>query len=522
MTKIKRKMFIGILFALFVTAFCAAPPAYAAKDFNPDCDPVSAYANKAAENRWWKPIFDIVSNATVSVGETTFSTTAPSAVKLMVVGLGLWLAIFTMKMVASMKEQDPMEYLTHVGGMMFKSAFAAVFLRNSSFFFGYIVAPITAVGAGFAGLSAGAGSGLSSVVEPLGALMEDMHKSIAMGIGVGQAAQCLSWIHDFSIFGKTLFTLPEFAVLLSGCMLEVGCWILLIAFPFRIFDALFRLGVTAALCPLFIVAWVFPVTAGLAKKGLNSVLHVTFLFLCLKIILDLDIELLLGATGLGVLTSAGPKEAMDQMRATGSEESPANSSFIVMVVCIFYSVLFLMKADELANYFSEASFSNDTAYAAAKNTFEGGKMAVSKGGGLVASKAAGAVDKKAARTVQDMREKKQKAAATGQTYNPSRKEKAAEYYLKKRGVIAANGADTDKMGKLLQNSVWRDARGAIAKNREQRLFNKIDRRDRDGSWRSSEQRDRAFERLEKRGRKVEKNKDYSAGYSKDEGRTHRS
>lgn len=522
MTKLKHSMFIGVLFSLFMTFFLAASPAQALIEFNPECKELAAYQAEALENRWWKPVFDIVSDATVKIGEESFSRVAKPAITLMAVGFGLWLAIFTMKMVGSLKEQDPMEYLTSVGGMLFKCAFAAVFLRNSGFFFGYIVAPITAIGAGFAGLDAGAGEGLASVVAPLSELMEEMHKAVANGIGLGEGVECLSIIVEITIIVK-IAIIPDFPVYLSGCMLKTGCWLLLIAFPFRIFDALFRLGVTAALCPLFIVSWVFPATAGFAKKGLNSILHVTFLFLCLKIILDLDIEMLLGATGLRELSGVDPKTAMDKFRATGSEKKPSNPDVIIMAVCIFYSILFLLKADELANYFAETSFSNDTAFAAAKSTFEGAKMGVEKGGGFVMKKAAGAVDKRAARTVEKSRRARQAAESRGETYKPSRREQAAEYYLKKRGILAANGADTEKYGKLLEKGAFHHVRTAYAEHREQKLFNKIDKKDTAGSWKSDAQRKKAFEKLGERSDKAQKlkDKDLSRDYTAYQGRVHK-
>ena len=186
-------------------------------------------------------------------------------------------------------------------------------------------------------------------------------------------------------------------------------------------------------------------------------------------------------------------------------------------------MVFLLKADELANYFAETQFSNDTAFAAAKSTFEGAKMGVEKGGGLVAKKAVGAVDKRAARTVEKSRRAQQAAEKRGETYKPSRREQAAEYYLKKRGILAANGGDTEKYGKLLQRGVFHEARTAIAEHREQKLFDKIDKKDAAGSWKNDAERDAAFKKLDKRSDKAQKLKDKDLGrdYSFHEGRKHK-
>lgn len=464
MIRSKKKILARVLLALFAAVFvCGAfvPEVRAEDQFNTQCEnDLDVYAGAAKSFTWWKEPFRVVSEATITVGETTFNTVAPDAVKLMTVGFLLWLVIFMMKNLSSLKEVDPMEMLTKVGGMMFKTGFAYCMLINSSFFFGTFVSPITATAAGFVGIDAGAGGGLQSVVSPLEALMQDMHDTITYGIGVGDYAICLSqwerlpWpFEDLLEKEGVRDGYPEFEVIASGCIVYIGCWILLLVFPFFLFDAMFRLGVTAALCPLFIVAWVFPITVEFAKKGFQSVLNVAFLFICLKIILDLDVELILGASGMrDDLVGDGKERAFMDAIIEGN-------NLIVAFVCVFYAILFTLQAGQLANFFAETSFENNTAWQATQYAGQTVGNTASAAGGLAgagARKVRQGIDRAAARTVEAGRALREHPKL--KDAKPTFKEKMAARYLRSRGFMDSQGRYKDGMEGLLTNGRRRAAK----------------------------------------------------------------
>lgn len=451
------KVFLILFAAFFVSTFWSSE-AFAESQYNTKCTrSLNDFQGEAKNFTWWKEPFRVVSQATISVGETTFNTVAPGAIKLMAVGLLLWLVMFMMKNLSSLKEVDPMEMLTKVGGMMFKAAFAYCMLVDSNFFFGTFVSPITATAAGFVGVGGGAGGGLQSVVSPLEALMDTMHKTIAAGVGIGNYAQCLSW---WKVIGGPIPNFfendehdgyPEPEVYAAGCIVWLGCWILLIVFPFFLFDAMFRLGVTAALCPLFIVSWVFPITVDFAKKGLNSVLNVAFLFICLKIILDLDVELLLGASGMRSNLVGDKRAFMENIRE--------GNNLVLAFVCVFYAVLFTLQAGQLANYFSDTSFENNTAWQATQYAGQTvGKTA--KAGGELAGwggrKIRQGIDRAAARTVERGRALREHSKL--KDAKPTFKEKMAARYLRSRGFMDSKGRYKDGMEGLLTNGVRRAAK----------------------------------------------------------------
>lgn len=456
--RILMKICLAFFAGIFLAGICDVSPAYAGDaGYNTKCGgSAGEYMSNAKGWKWWVTPFETVAKATINVGESTFAKVAPSTPMFIFVGWLLWLVTFMMTQLGSLKEVDPMEMLTKVGGMMFKGMFAYALLTNQSFFFGYFVSPIIATGAGFVGIDAGAGGGMQSVVSPLRALMESMHKDVAQGIGIGEYAMCLSMHEDWPVIGGLFENdswdgAPEFEVLASGCIMYIGSWILMLAFPFLIFDAMIRLGVTAALCPLFIAAWVFPITVQFTKKGLGSFLNVAFMFVCLKIILQLDVQMLMGASGMSTAEGLSQRAFMDHIIE--------GNNLIIAIVCIFYAVLFLLQATSLSNFFADTQFENNTAWQAAqyaggmaKNAAGEAMGAASGLAGYAAHKYSQGKDRSAARTLENYNRRKDAAAANGQPApKMTSSEMKAQKRLFKRGHVDGQGKYNDSMKDLLDN-----------------------------------------------------------------------
>ncbi len=457
------KICLAFFAGIFLAGICDVSPAYAGDaGYNTKCGgSAGEYMSNAKGWKWWVTPFETVAKATINVGESTFARVAPSTPMFIFVGWLLWLVTFMMTQLGSLKEVDPMEMLTKVGGMMFKGMFAYALLTNQSFFFGYFVSPIIATGAGFVGIDAGAGGGMQSVVSPLRALMESMHKDVAQGIGIGEYAMCLSMHEDWPVIGGLFENdswdgAPEFEVLASGCIMYIGSWILMLAFPFLIFDAMIRLGVTAALCPLFIAAWVFPITAEFTKKGLGSFLNVAFMFVCLKIILQLDVQMLMGASGMSTAEGLSQRAFMDHIIE--------GNNLIIAIVCVFYAIMFLLQATSLSNYFATTDFKNDTAWQAAqyaggmaKNAAGEAMGAASGLAGYAAHKYSQGKDRSAARTLENYNRRKDAAAANGQPVpQMTSSERKAQKRLFKRGHVDGQGKYNDSMKDLLDNGKRRE------------------------------------------------------------------
>lgn len=455
------------------------------------------------KGKWWKTPLETALNASLTVGETVFTTVAPGAQKLMIVGAGLWLAVFSLKVVGSMVESDPRENLTKVGGMMLKVGIAAIFL-NGPYFFDKVVATVVQTGAGFVDTSAITGAvgggitpgeinisgGLMAVKTTLMQMAEDTHNLIAEVIGRGRFLGCVGDIHKLSLSVAGDITFPDPKIWMSSCVIVFGAYAFLFLFPFYLIEACVRLGIVVALGPLFVIAWVFDVTREFTKKGLNALLHVAFTFMMIKIIIVVATKLLMGGSGLDKLTSGTPEERKqivctfrwgylgDDDVCEGVEKGETNGMFIYLA-CIVYGWLLLSKGNELANYYSSTGFSADSSFAAARNA---GQM-VHKSAQAGISKtinAAGAVkdrvqthkDRAAARTYEKDQRARAAAANGGPAYNPSAKQmkkvEAAKKRLQSERVGALNSDGTEngqKMSKLLENGKARTAMRGLEKTR---------------------------------------------------------
>lgn len=339
---------------------------------------------------WWGKIFHAIMDAGNNVVSTTWDSIQDSSVKLLGVAFGLWLAMVTMPMLGSLKEQDPLDYLTKIGAKMFKVCFAAALLANRQYFFDYFISPIFDVAAGFAGVDAGDISGgskaMDSIKKPMLAVLLDIDANLAMLKGIGKVLMtCLFKVDaligavglkilwfDVGVIFK-IFDLPNMYVILSGCFIWISGIVLGVAFPFRVFDACFRLGIVLTLSPLYIIAWVFDITKNFAATGFKCVLQVAFLFIFLNITMKLNLELILKALdldGINIVSlaqSRGSEIPLAIALLKPFMTYKAIGVIFTLIVSLIFCLGMLMKVDDLANTFGGVTFSSTTAdYTASK------------------------------------------------------------------------------------------------------------------------------------------------------------
>ena len=446
---------------------------------------------KAIGDRWWRPILETVLDASVGVGNNVFNKVAKGAESLMIVGVGLWLVVFSLKTLGSMTESDPMDNMTKIGGMMLKAGFASALLNHRDFFFEYFVASVVQAGAGFvdAGTISAAvggapateiemsGAGLDSVKTALLAMADSIHDTIAGVMARAKYLQCAGIIHKFSIsilgeWGP--FQDPK--IWASGCMIWLGALSFMVMFPFWLIDACFRLGVVAAMSPLCIAAWVCPATRDFTSKGFSMLLNVAFTFMMLRITMAIAVKMLTGATGLEDLGTSdesktravctfrwlhfGDKDACEGLKV------PDTNSMWMYLVCVVYGWMLMKNNSSIAGHFAGATFADNMAFQAAK-----GAGRITENAGSLGLKVAGAAkdriqkhgDRKAARIYEEDQRKRANAANGGPVYNPSKKEQDQLDWAKKRlrktrvGALDSNGNETENLQKLLENGKTRTA-----------------------------------------------------------------
>ena len=180
--------------------------------------------------------------------------------------------------------------------------------------------------------------------------------------------------------------------------------------------------------------------------------------------IKIGMKLLEGASGLDTLlpdTPPAKTKTVCILKVGGGEGLPHcaeymgatnnASGLLILAACGFYCILFLKEATTFANYFSDAQFSNDMAFQAAKATgnatMKAGKAAM-KGGAWAHDKINQGLDRRAARTVENGR----KNGGNFKSASEQRRYMKAEERLRDRGYLdRKTGAETKEYGQLLRN-----------------------------------------------------------------------
>ncbi|MCQ2914392.1 MAG: type IV secretion system protein [Alphaproteobacteria bacterium] len=428
-----------------------------------ECGSVSSAAGEIGANPWWSGPFDVVSNAAVSLANGTYSKVAGGMLQVVAVGLALWIAVFTLKVVGSMVESNPLDNVTKIFGMLLKGAFAAVLLTNSNILFSYFVSPIIEFGAGVGGVSSGSASsasGLFGATSSLKSILMSTHNQVSTTQAKGSVLMCISqvWSLDFGL--GSIDAIIDPGTWTQGCALYCIVWVLSVIWPLLVFDALMRLGITGALTPLFVGAWVFPCTASYTQKGFNSFLNVAFFYVCLKFVITIGLKLLEATSGVSGMTSdAGDSWAQAvcktcMFHVKDCSENTQTTSLMLFMAASFYVFYFLKEATTFANYFSDAGFSNDQAFQAAASTGNMMKKGVSmamKVGAAGVDKVKQDVNRARVRRVNEVRYGAAKGDLNKLSASQRKQYLKDERKLRENGVLnAVSGAETEQFGKLLK------------------------------------------------------------------------
>ena len=154
--KHKGKRFL-FAFLLLFSAFFVVPKPAAAFDVGLDTSEVTGdvcsyagYVSSELTWKWWKKPMEAVVDASVSVGNKTYKKLGPEMAKIVGIGFGIWLALFSMKVVGSFVEASPGETMTRLGGMSIKVMLACGLMATSTgrkTFFEYFFSPVIELGA---------------------------------------------------------------------------------------------------------------------------------------------------------------------------------------------------------------------------------------------------------------------------------------------------------------------------------------------------------------------------------------
>lgn len=345
---------------------------------------------------WFCPIYETMFNAIDKL--VTYSVSHLSAVflALMAVGLLFSIAFKVGKVVTQLQAVDVMQFLTDMFKHLGRAMIASALLLFSFSIFAVVINPflimsmtigqdiVTQIGMGGGITTATQESGAKTmplcadldvaakVKQEVAAPVENADGSVSGGQqtafsdGVKAAFQCMLRSMSASlVFGmvvsacfvfmgwaqisKGWLPLPDFYLIILGYAMLLGYFLIYVAFPFKLIDAMVRLAFVCALAPLWIILWVFPATVGYTKKAWDMFLSTCLIFICLSVIMALIMLLLQAAipnreTLIADLVAGRVKEAADRIPLSGS-------AFLVTMAMSFMGFKMLGMATTLASSF---------------------------------------------------------------------------------------------------------------------------------------------------------------------------
>ena len=374
---------------------------------------------------WTCEIFVLLFDSANVVSGQINNTLAKPVLNLVIVGGLVWLSFVTLVFFGNIGDApNPMEYLTKVGSIMLRVGIAGCFLAGgSSVAFNYIVNPVlssgvqlasstlsmTGAGISMAGNSGSSGDAVSSMeawthgsrgrIEsqfggssssfkakgsgsgPMGdgvrnslkQMIYRMSSGMARAQAVSQGLRCGAFFWKKVSFGA-LIPIPDFLVpnpLMWAVGAWLGCifWIISIMFCMAMLDVIFRIGLLVGILPVFIAAWVFPITGAFAKTAWEMFLNSVLVFFITAIVAALVVILSeraweSGPSGsfssfMSQMQANSYVEAWDSLFAGGASDG-LTTLFIVSAVALWAWAI-SPKADGVAEKILGASFSSSVA-----------------------------------------------------------------------------------------------------------------------------------------------------------------
>ena len=386
-----KKIFSVILTIAVAILICASSSAFAGES--------KSIPEISAEYRicWFCPLFEKIYTSAGEYAMTGYNAVAEGCRALIAIGLGLWFAFESLKALSQVSAFQPGAFWKKVTGRMFAGVLAiAILSSNAIDVYGYLISPIILAAVGFgSALLPSIGGGQICVPasstptydpnnalpiearEALGCMMQNMNDAVADAMGWGVALIINSSGQGF------LGVLPDIGMLISGIIIAFMFFLLLMVMPIYMVDSVIRLGIVGALLPVFVVAWVFPLTKHFSKAGftmlINSMVQLITMCLFVGLISAMVGGILYGLDAVNAQDAANDNDVVALYEALSTE-----SMLIFQLGAVALMGFFLIsKAPVIGSHFSEMSGAPGLniapavsgAIAQATNAMSGGRLA---------------------------------------------------------------------------------------------------------------------------------------------------
>ncbi len=358
----------------------------ASPDFTRCCPPYSEYlADGKGGNCLLCSIYEVIMDACARVVTLSWNAFAGPLQGVIVVGASIYIAVYTLRNLASFSQQDSSAYLsndkTGIIPLGVKTAAVVWLLGNESFLYSHLIGPVIGTGLMIGqqispgGLGGGFGStnDVGSLFDAVISQVRSFNDNVYAIVAMGRMLLCLSFLPDGII--NWYWSLVPF-----GALLYVFGWFILIGVSFYLLDVLFRLAVGCMLLPMAIACGFSKFTSSYTKSAWNLFVNVFFNFVMLGVLLTFTTKMIdMSVTGNsemeGKLTE---KIILNKADIEAIVKNLSVMSFILTTICCMVAFKLFMEIEELADNVSSA-----------KSVGKLGKQA----GGIVGSTAKAVVSK---------------------------------------------------------------------------------------------------------------------------------
>lgn len=362
---------------------------------------------------WFCPMFKALFNTASAIALKAYKALESGVVNVVMMMFAIWVSVYILKHVSAVEVKDPRKMLQELMLQAFKVLIVVLILKvgyfqvmqltlgpvfNTGMNFVQAISGGNACPAGasymqnvigydsYSGVTENSKGGLPiSMGQNILCSIKTMQDSVAKMMAFGRQAWCVAWGPKSFLFGFV----PHFAYLITGVVIFLGGFILLIAFPWCLVDCVIQMSIAAGLAPAAIGAWAFKMTQHHLKKIWDFFMNAMFNFVFLSIILYIIMTIVNQfmdklnqhaneSTGWDFLID--PIEGVAYWGVTGTK---------LVVVCLIGWV-FLDEGKNFADKFAEGSgieVGRDVGGLFAQAANKGGKTALKAGkamGGLVA------------------------------------------------------------------------------------------------------------------------------------------
>jgi len=409
------RLLLAISLAFSVTAPVAADSVFGSGQNDMLCNSWDDYfaeydvqGQGGINNCWSCKIFMFLFDSANELAGQTNNTLSGGATSLVIVGGALWLAFTTAAFFGNITGAgDPMEYLSKIGTIMFRVGLGCAFLAGgSSFVFNWVINPVLTSGAQLANdviisstenassilpeeldgtVNAPMGNGVRTALREM---ILQISSSMAKSQAVAGALRCahkywrkvslgnllpipFSWIFNFSFF------IPNPLMWLVGAWLGCVFWWISILFSFAMIDVIFRIGLLVGMLPVFIAAWVFPLTKSYAKTAWDMFINTVFVFFATGVLSTFVIIMSENTWG---SSSEAANNFISNMQNTAyidawdaifdDKAGKGMTTIMVVLVMAWWGVILAPKSDSVSKKIIGGSFSSSCAVKALKKVID--------------------------------------------------------------------------------------------------------------------------------------------------------